>query len=62
MRAPFEFFTKKGELSGGHFFTFLVIRSRENFENEIKFYAIDKIIDMKLWAKGMHLFLFSCKQ
>ena len=45
-----------------HFVTFWVIRSRENFENERKFYAIEKIIEMKLFAKGTHLFLFSCKR
>ena len=39
-----------------HFVTFSVIRSRENFENERKSYAIEKIVEMKLWAKGTHLF------
>ena len=43
---------------GAHFVTFLVIRSRENFEKVRKFYAIEKI-EMKLWAKETHLF-FSC--
>ena len=29
--------------SGAHFVTFSVMKSRENFKNERKFYAIEKI-------------------
>ena len=48
--------------TGVHFVTFSEIRSRENFESERKFYAIEKKLEMKLWAKGTHLFLFSSKR
>ena len=51
-----SFFKKKlwSVISGLYFVTFSEMRSWWNLVNEKKFYAIVKIIEMKLRAKEMH--------